>query len=189
MANIQDVGQMIFDELGWVDSWKLQKLTYYAQAWSLVWDGDQIFDERFVAWGDGPVSTDLHRDNKYGKVGGIFGTVLPGADVNNLTERQKDVVRAVLEHYRDRTKTELIASTHNEPPWQEARGDLAPNAYCSIEISQRRMRNSYSLMALWSPDVPTAPLSEGSDAAPPSNDCVDAELARWSHTLEWLSTR
>ena len=38
---------------------KLQKLVYYVQAWSLVWDDAPIFDEDFEAWVNGPVVRSL----------------------------------------------------------------------------------------------------------------------------------
>ena len=38
---------------------KLQKLCYYAQAWSLVWDDTPLFDEEFYAWTNGPVCKEL----------------------------------------------------------------------------------------------------------------------------------
>ena len=37
MATAVDVAQVIYNKLGWVDAWKLEKLTYYCQAWSLGW--------------------------------------------------------------------------------------------------------------------------------------------------------
>jgi len=33
----------------------LQALLYYAQAWSLLWDGVPIFDDPIEAWAQGPV--------------------------------------------------------------------------------------------------------------------------------------
>ena len=38
MASVHDVAAFILADLGWVGAMKLQKLVYYAQAWSLVWD-------------------------------------------------------------------------------------------------------------------------------------------------------
>ena len=40
---------------------KLQKLVYYAQAWSLAVRGEPIFEEHIEAWTHGPVSPDLYR--------------------------------------------------------------------------------------------------------------------------------
>lgn len=47
-----------------ITSWKLQKLVYYCQAWSLVWDEDPLFPEQIQAWADGPVCPDLYREHR-----------------------------------------------------------------------------------------------------------------------------
>ena len=39
---------------------KLQKLVYYCQAWSLVWDDMPLFESRIEAWANGPVVLDLY---------------------------------------------------------------------------------------------------------------------------------
>lgn len=38
---------------------KLQKICYYAQAWSLIFDGEPLFHEEFQAWAHGPVCPEL----------------------------------------------------------------------------------------------------------------------------------
>jgi uncharacterized phage-associated protein len=50
MANVFDVATYILEQQGPMTTWKLQKLVYYAQAWSLVWDDDALFDEEIEAW-------------------------------------------------------------------------------------------------------------------------------------------
>ena len=37
-SNVLDAAQYILDSRGVTTTWKLQKLVYYSQAWSLVWD-------------------------------------------------------------------------------------------------------------------------------------------------------
>jgi len=39
---------------------KLQKLAYYSQAWSLVWDEKALFPEKIEAWANGPVVRALY---------------------------------------------------------------------------------------------------------------------------------
>ena len=48
MATVLDVARYILTRLGEkgslpVTTWKLQKLVYYSQAWSLVWDDAILF--------------------------------------------------------------------------------------------------------------------------------------------------
>ena len=49
VTSVLDVGQYIYDKLGKIDPWRLQKLTYYAESWSLAWDGESLFPEGFQA--------------------------------------------------------------------------------------------------------------------------------------------
>lgn len=72
-------------EGGWIDSWSLQKLTYYSQAWSLAWDSDPLFEEKFEAWSDGPVSRKLFQANK--ERSSYTSADLPGGNPDALTER------------------------------------------------------------------------------------------------------
>ena len=59
MANVFDVAKYILEKKGTMSTMKLQKLCYYAQAWSLVWDDAPLFDEEFEAWANGPVCREL----------------------------------------------------------------------------------------------------------------------------------
>jgi uncharacterized phage-associated protein len=45
-------------------AWKLQKLVYYSQAWSLVWDKQPLFKEKILAWANGPVIKELYDQHK-----------------------------------------------------------------------------------------------------------------------------
>lgn len=46
MANVSDVAAYILQKHGRMTTMKLQKLVYYSQAWSLVWDEKPLFQER-----------------------------------------------------------------------------------------------------------------------------------------------
>lgn len=64
MATVYDVADYILGSCGPMSAMKLQKLVYYAQAWSLVWDEQPLFPDDFEAWANGPVVRslyDLHR--------------------------------------------------------------------------------------------------------------------------------
>ena len=58
-VSVLDVAQFILDKRGSMSTMKLQKLTYYAQAWAMVWQSGPIMpllDEDFEAWIDRPDS-------------------------------------------------------------------------------------------------------------------------------------
>ena len=61
MTNIYKVAKYILTKKGKMTTIKLQKLCYYSQAWSLVWDGVPLFKEEFRAWPNGPVSVELDK--------------------------------------------------------------------------------------------------------------------------------
>src|SRR5271169_5378585 len=72
-------------------AWKLQKLVYYSQAWSLVWNEQLLFEEPILAWPNGPVVKKLYEQHK-----GLFHVLkLTQGHPKNLSEKQKDVVDRV----------------------------------------------------------------------------------------------
>lgn len=116
MTTSRDVAQYVIDKLGPVTTMKLQKLVYYSQAWSVVWDDDVLFNERIEAWKNGPVVRDLWEATRGSfRIGGV-----PGSDAANLTSAQRETVNAVLEFYGPRDAQWLSDLTHLEDPWKEA---------------------------------------------------------------------
>ena len=63
-VSVVDVARYILDTLGEMTTWKLQKLCYYAQAWSLVWDDSPLFEDRIEAWANGPVVPALYEQHR-----------------------------------------------------------------------------------------------------------------------------
>ncbi len=117
MANVFDVAAYILEKNGPMTTWKLQKLVYYSQAWSLVWDDDVLFPEEIEAWANGPVVRELHNAHRRE----YRLSELPVGDSEALTEVQRETVDAVLEFYGDKSPQWLSDLTHMESPWQSAR--------------------------------------------------------------------
>ena len=99
---------------------KLQKLVYYCQAWSLVWDEKRLFEEDIEAWANGPVVKNLFDYHR-----GMYqiSSVLIG-NPRLLDQEQRDTVDAVLDYYGDKSAQWLINLTHMEDPWIETRKGL-----------------------------------------------------------------
>ena len=121
---------------------KLQKLCYYAQAWSLALLDQPIMDETFQAWVHGPVSTSLWYSLKdYGYLDIPQETFEPSR--RDFTEKENDLLEEVWATYGEFSGYELESITHQEMPWLEARGDLPPSAASRKVISNDTMKMYY----------------------------------------------
>ena len=120
MANVFDVAAYILQQQGAMTTWKLQKLVYYSQAWSLVWDDDALFPEEIEAWSNGPVVRDLYETHR----GKYRVSRLRNGNANALTGDQRESVDAVLDFYGNRSPQWLSDLTHMEAPWQKARRNV-----------------------------------------------------------------
>lgn len=142
MATAHDVAALILRKLGPMSHMKLQKLAYYAQAWSLVWDDTALFDDRIEAWVNGPVVPSLYKSFK-----GQFRITdkdVKSGKPDRLTKLQSDTVDRVLSFYGSRDSQWLSDLTHMEAPWQLARQGLAPGERGSNEITLASMSEYYS---------------------------------------------
>lgn len=123
-----------------ISAWKLQKLVYYCQAWSLVWDEEPLFKEKILAWANGPVVKELYAKHK-----GLFHvSKLPRGNPDNLSANQKDTIDHVLKAYGDKTAQWLSDLTHMEAPWIQAREGLKPGERGEAEINISTMHEYYS---------------------------------------------
>lgn len=140
MANVVDVAAYILRKQGGMTAMKLQKLVYYGQAWSLVWDEAPLFRERIEAWANGPVAPDLYAAHR-GKYALAPGE-LPGVP-ERLSVRQAETVDAVLTHYGAQSAQWLSDLTHAEDPWKNARVGLGPGERGDREISHAALAEYY----------------------------------------------
>lgn len=138
--NVKDVAAYILQQCGDMTAMKLQKLVYYSQAWSLVWDERPLFPEPIEAWANGPVCPALYEEHR-----GRFlleGNAIIG-DPDALDDTGKDTVNAVLRFYGDKSAQWLSDLTHSEAPWLSARRNLAPGERSSQRISVSSMAEYY----------------------------------------------
>ena len=140
MANVLDAAAYILEKQGKMITLKLQKLVYYSQAWSLVWDERPLFDEKIEAWSNGPVVRDLFEYHR----GQYYVSEIEAGDAGKLDAEQKATVDMVLNHYGDKPAYWLVRLSHSEPPWIEARGDLSPTEQGDAEIMLDSMAQYYS---------------------------------------------
>lgn len=142
MATIFDVAAYITQKTGALSAMKLQKLMYYAQAWTLVWREEPLFNEDFEAWANGPVIPELYARHR-----GQF-TVEPSLFADGAPEalkpQEKVCVDNVIDFYGDKTAQWLSDLTHQEDPWLKARGGVAVGASSNAIVTQASMHEYYS---------------------------------------------
>lgn len=140
MASVHDVAAYILHKKGPMTAMKLQKLVYYSQAWSLVWDEAPLFPERIEAWANGPVSPDLYEKHK-GKFRLADGDI--AGNLKALKKAQVETIDAVLRFYGDESAQSLSKQTHEEAPWRDARKGVPDGVRSNAEITHAAMDEFY----------------------------------------------
>lgn len=143
MATVHDVAAYILERRGPMTAMKLQKLVYYCQAWSLVWDERPLFQEPIQAWANGPVVPALYAKHR----GMLIVSAWPEGDSSALLAEERATCDAVLEFYGGKTSQWLSDLTHREEPWRDARGDLPLGERGNEEITHSSMMEYYSGLA------------------------------------------
>ena len=120
---------------------KLQKLCYYAQAWSYALKNKPIMDSDFEAWIHGPVSPVLFQRYK----GTAFEELAADKDYSGVafTNEETELLNSVWETYGDSTGNSLEVLTHKELPWIKARNGYGTYEKCGKTISPKDMREYY----------------------------------------------
>lgn len=139
MGSVHDVAAAVLRNGGEMTTMKLQKLVYYAQAWSLVWDERPLFHDRIEAWANGPVVPALYDVHK----GQFSVAAWPRGDVSALDKVALETVASVVDFYGKMTAQALSDLTHAEPPWRDARKGLAAGERASVEITTSAMAEYY----------------------------------------------
>lgn len=121
---------------------KLQKLLYYAQAWSLTLKDEPMFKQDIEAWVHGPAVRDVYMEYKnFG-----FSPIKKKVDLENL--KIPDAKIALLEDvwgvYGKFDGNYLEMLTHSEKPWQDARRGMEADVSSDKVIENDSMRAFYS---------------------------------------------
>ena len=146
---VNNVARYILEHKGGhMSTMKLQKLVYYAQSWSLVWDEKPLFDSRIEAWANGPIIPDLYDQHR-----GLFIATIDTfpEDSEKLTEDEKETIDVVLGAYGHLNGQQLSDLSHSERPWREARKGVEDGASSTNKVSEEVMQEFYSAMQSSSP--------------------------------------
>lgn len=126
---------------------KLQKLVYYAYAWTLTLLNDssddlenKLFEDgKFEAWIHGPVIRKLYA--MYADYG--FEDISEKPEKPKFSKDVEDVLNQVWEVYGNYSADQLESITHQEEPWQKARKGFSPLQNCDNIISDKDIFNYY----------------------------------------------
>ena len=139
MADVHDVAAYILGNTGCITAMKLQKLAYYSQAWSLVWDESPLYQGRIEAWANGPVVPALYDAHR-----GMFNVSdWPTGDADELNRDERETIDGVLKFYGQKSSSWLSDLTHSEAPWIGARRGLSPGQRGDHEITTAAMAEYY----------------------------------------------
>ena len=169
VCSVDDVAAAVLSRVGPTDAMKLQKLLYYAQAWTLATTDQPLFAEPIEAWDKGPVVRPVFANHK----GKRRINDWPRGDAARVTGEAGALVALVCSVYGALSGDELSEMTHSERPWLEARGDLPAGALSSTAIDTATMKAFYRQRTLggWHPADLAA-----SDLAGLYSDALDDEL-------------
>lgn len=120
---------------------KLEKIVYYAEAWSNTLMGHRLInDTEFEAWVHGPVSRELY--NKYKNYG--WNLIPKEQEDVDISEDVQELLESVWITYGDKNANELEALTHSEDPWKNARLGKKPFEPSDEVIDVESMKKYYS---------------------------------------------
>jgi uncharacterized phage-associated protein len=139
--NVFDVAKYILEQTGQITAWKLQKLVYYSQAWSLAWDDRVLFDDDFEAWANGPVVRALFNEHK-GRLNVDTSLFIRG-DSSRLDDTAQETIDIVVRDYGKYSGRELSEIAHSERPWKEARKGIPAGEHSENIIDRDTMCDFY----------------------------------------------
>jgi uncharacterized phage-associated protein len=145
MANIFDVANFFIEaalsQEDYVTNMKLNKLLYFAQAWSLVKYDRPLFEEPIEAWNYGPVVSEIYK--KYKSYGNKPIMSVDSDDYcDSLTETDQEVLIDVMLNYGKYTAFTLVNMSHvRGGPWDSTFNKQG-------EISKSLIRDYYKSTSL-----------------------------------------
>lgn len=150
-ADIKDVADWFLLKKN-MSNKKIQKLCYYAEAWSLaLLNQDIAQNSDFEAWVHGPVSKVLYK--VYREFGWNKLTITNPEIVKKrldilFTREQIEVLESVWDTYGEYGADQLEALTHLEEPWLEQRMGLEKFQSSTRKISKETMKRYYKSIAI-----------------------------------------
>jgi len=121
---------------------KLQKLVYYADAWSLALRGKPLIRDQFEAWVHGPAVRSLYArfaEHSWNPIPPEAAT----SDPSTLPADVQEFLDEVWAAYGQFSAKKLELMTHSERPWIEAREGCRPLEKSDRSINKKTMKEYY----------------------------------------------
>lgn len=121
---------------------KLQKLLYYAQAWYLVFNGKELYEDKIEAWVHGPAIPHIYGQYKeYG-----FSPITQDIELKDveITDEIKVFLNDIWKLYGKLDADYLELLTHQEEPWIVAREGLSSGDPSKRVIDTNLMKKFYT---------------------------------------------
>lgn len=118
-----------------ISNLKLQKLLYFVQAQFFRILGKPCFEDRIEAWSFGPVVVSVYHAYKfYGSL--EITRTQEDVCVDNITDRDRQIINEVLELFSDTPIYELVDITHHQYPWIQAKRNPFNNEITNDSINK-----------------------------------------------------
>ena len=114
----------------------IQKLCYYSQAMYLAVYNKPLFEEKILAWENGPVIEEVYKTYRY-------NNPLINFKSNSISNEEELVLKVVNSVYGYKTADELIESTHSETPWKQLE-NIAKDRNNNPEIDKNTIKEYYN---------------------------------------------
>ncbi|HDY7656851.1 TPA: SocA family protein [Vibrio vulnificus] len=118
---------------------KVQKLLYYAEAWTQLLLDRELFKEDMEAWAHGPVVRSVYNAFR----GNSWDPLQATREAISIDSEVENVLLQVVESYGEASAKTLERMTHNDEPWIAARGDAAPEERCNTVISKAHIKQYF----------------------------------------------
>lgn len=126
-----------------MSAFKLQKILYYAQAWSLALRDRALFDEPIEAWVNGPVCRAVYDEHRR-----RYAISTVRGDAREITDSDdRDFLNDLFKAYSQFDADTLVTMTHIEDPWKQARQGVGPREHGHTVITHDSMRQYYASLA------------------------------------------
>jgi uncharacterized phage-associated protein len=134
-----DVAAYILDKLEAIDTWMVQKLVYYCQAWCLGIYKTVFIHDSFKDYANGPVNKRLFDTHRSKRIVRKYDYPL----IHNFSESEKRHMDHVISTYGNENGDTLREYTHQEKPWRETRGSLKDGERDNRDIAESLMMEYY----------------------------------------------